>query len=261
MKNDQNSSHIVKSRLKDEMDTFDGVQTLSKFKQLANRITQITEKYNITLKGYHHESLPYFSRKTPEQKSKILEALEKFYGSMVYTEKEGDSLANQQKILWGFLSAFKCHPNSEMFSRFQPDDVIEIYDLEGFQMWRNLKFMEICSYTIEEMYCLDWSDRYDRDPQILGECTEKLTSLLTEKSPEIYDINIKNYILTEKCSEQCFEIQTQHDWMGRIRDQNGQLKMWIVVSKAKVLSSQNGLRRDSFSKESTKNTLSLVHSI
>lgn len=43
-----------------------------------------------------------------------------------------------------------------MLSLIDDEDIVEIYYLDEFQIFRNLKFIEITSFTVDEMLCRPW---------------------------------------------------------------------------------------------------------
>ena len=54
----------------------------------------------------------------------------------------------------------------------------EDYNVEGLQTWRNLNFMKFCSYTLEEVFCIEWYKRYTRTAGKNEECMEKVAYLI-----------------------------------------------------------------------------------
>lgn len=207
----------------------------SLFKKLADEIVRIGKKNDVKIKGYHSESLPLFSALSATAKTNALKHLETFLRSLEMVENSGGNHSSQERALWGALSTLGLLPPTEMFSLFHPDDVVEIYDLQGIQIWRNFNFLGICSYTLEEVFSLEWHKRYSRDEERTLECQEKVGMLLSGQTPTIYHVDVSEHLVEESLSAERFILSLKYRFIARLKNTEGTLSAWIVASQVKIV--------------------------
>jgi hypothetical protein len=207
----------------------------SEFREIADRISEIASKDSLELKGYHSSELPLFSALSSDKQAEVLKELRVFLNTMERASAHGDSLSSADRSVWHALVTLGMVPPSEMFDRFKQGDVVEIYDLKGIQVWRNLNFLKICSYTLEEMHSLEWADRYVRDSAKTEECMQKMGMMLMGQTPEIYDCNISEHILEETSSVDRFVLEARHNWAARLKNNQGEVVGCLITSQVKLL--------------------------
>lgn len=207
----------------------------SEFRDVADRVRDIAAKYSLNLVSYRSPELPLYSALGPAKRAEVLGQLKIFLRTMESVEASGVRLDNQERSVWHALASMGLVPPSDLFAKFGSEDVVEILDLAGVQIWRNFNFLRICSYTLEEMYCFDWKERYTRDEAMIGECIRKVGALLAGETPDLYHSNIEDHVIQETRSSDRFTLQVRHEYMARLKDRNGQLAAWLVVSRVENL--------------------------
>jgi hypothetical protein len=210
----------------------------SKFRETADKVCELLGKYDLKVVGYHSSELPYFSALPIQKQNESLALLKTFLQSAEVTEAFGEKLDDHERSLWGALSAMGLIPPSDLFSSLRPGAAIEIYDLEGLQIWRNFTCMQYCSYTLEEVYSVEVYTRYNRDAEKLSACIAKVGDLLTGKSPEIFDPEVAPDILEETFSQDRLRLEVHHQLFCRLKNRQGTVTAWLVMSGAKLLEKQ-----------------------
>jgi hypothetical protein len=70
--------------------------------------------------------------------------------------QDGESLKNTKIFLWRALKKLDFIPPSDMMQYIEDEDIIEVYLTDEIQVFRNWKFLETVSHTIEDILCLPW---------------------------------------------------------------------------------------------------------
>ena len=70
-----------------------------------------------------------------------------------------------QSLVWYMLRRMGLRPPSNLFELIGPDDYVEIYDRSGIQVFRNLKFCLLISYSIHEILMHPWNKLYARSKE------------------------------------------------------------------------------------------------
>jgi len=215
-----------------EFKTLDRVR---EFCEISDKISALAANFSLRVIGYHSPELPLYDQMSEQRQVTALAQLKVFLQTMESVTTAGESLDDAGRSLWHTLSTLRLIPPSDMFSHIRPDHVIEIYNLENIQIWRSLNFYKFCSYSLEEMYSMEWTNRYRRDPGKIEECIQKVTSFLQGETPDIYFTEIAEHTLDETSSSLKLILRAKHEWLGRLKDQNGVLTGYIVASSVKLL--------------------------
>lgn len=72
------------------------------------------------------------------------------------------ALKREGSLLWRTLAAFEMRPPSNLFELLGEHEVVEIYDTQMRQIFRNLRFFEVSSYSIEELLHIPLPQLFER---------------------------------------------------------------------------------------------------
>lgn len=120
--------------------------------------------------------LPFFSQLPIPKRQEIVRAV-RFYHELCQDQfKDGYKITDSLTFTWRALNKLGLVPRSDLFSRVTDEDILEVYSSDGRQLYRNFRFFDFCSYTMEELYSLEWWSLYKRDESI----TEKLYAIVAK---------------------------------------------------------------------------------
>ncbi|MBC7464576.1 MAG: hypothetical protein H7256_01165 [Bdellovibrio sp.] len=210
---------------------------VSRFKKLTEDVAFMLNENRAEVVAYRDPSMNSFSMLDQARQKNSLKEIE-FYKKSLEMAVSEDRTINEKQSLWSSLKLLGLRPTSDVLDLVNSEDSVEAYDLGGIQFWRNFKFFEVCSYTLEEMFSLPWSDRYDRDDVAVKKTEEIAMNLITGKMTETIYCNIEN-ILVENLSENKFVIDARHTHISPLFDQYSAVSGFIVVSKVKLLGADN----------------------
>ncbi len=113
-------------------------------------------------------------------------------------------------LLRHFLSKANWSVSEDVLSRLSDQDVIEVYSPTFTQLFRNMRFLEICSYPILDVYLYEWPELYTR-PQAITEALvqECLKSLAAKPGENFFGQSVPDHFLEEVFSAErrVFEIE------------------------------------------------------
>lgn len=210
---------------------------VSEFKKQTEAVANILAENNIQVTTYRDPLLPAFSSLDQTRKQNSLKEIE-FYKKSLHMALGEDRTINEKQSLWSSLKLLGLRPTSDILDIIGPEDSVEAYDIGGIQFWRNFKFFEVCSYTLEEMFSIPWHDRYDRDEAAVKQTQEIAMKLMSGQITKTIHCDIRN-ILVEKRSENKFVIDARHTHISPLFDQYNAVSGFIVVSKVKLLGADN----------------------
>lgn len=205
------------------------------FRQRVDALRTLVATYAVGVKPYHRSDLPLFRKLSESAQDQALQGLESFEETLNATLRAGFRLDNQPQLVWHALKSMGLVPPSELFHHIGPDHVVEIYSLEGLQIWRNLNFLKNCSYTLEEVYSIPWHLRYERQPDRVEEAMTKVGKLLRGETPALYHADISSHRIEETISEARFVLSVSHHWLARLEDREGSFRAWMGISDSKIV--------------------------
>ena len=125
---------------------------------------------------------------------------------------DGESPRNTKLLLWRALKKLKFIPPSNFMEFIEDEDLVEIYLPSEIQIFRNVKFMEIISHSLEDLLCRPWYRLAHRDWRYL---LSMFRIVLKWKMGLIRDItkwNVAEHHLQETDSVEnvCFSIKLKY---------------------------------------------------
>jgi hypothetical protein len=80
--------------------------------------------------------------------------------------RAGTRLMDNRQATWACLSLMNLRCKPDAFDKVAEDDVIEFYSADHRQIYRNIRFFSLCSYSIFDILVYDWATLYSRDVSI-----------------------------------------------------------------------------------------------
>ncbi len=215
------------------------------FESVLNQMAQIFLKNGRSVVTFHDKSLKVFSKLSVEMQKKVstdarvyLETLELF--EKIESETKATDLAiNQgyQMLLWAALKYFGLRPTSDLFGYLTEDKIVEVYDAQGLQIWRNFNFFSVCGYSLEEMFCYTWMERYERNDEVMLQIGA-LMSRLVSGDRETIHCGIHNQLRELKSSEKLI-IDAHHEFISPLYNSYNAYSGFVVISSAKLFTGAN----------------------
>lgn len=137
---------------------------------------------------------------------------------------------------WNAFKTLKLKPTTDFFSFLTDESVVEIYNAVGIQVFRNCKFFEICSYTLEDLYCRPWFELYERDPQVISAITKQVELALSGKTKTLFFPELGIHGLNEKNSPFKYRLELEIDCIAPIIDEMGRFSSFFAaIETVKIL--------------------------
>lgn len=169
----------------------------AQFFELAEKISILFNQEGVRLRPFAKEKGKYFQLLDESGMTRVITQLTNDLEIYNSTLDGGYSLRNSAQLLWRALKKFNLSPLSDFFQELENDHIIEIYDSRGLQIFRNLNFFEVCSYSLEEVVCREWWHLYKRDETVTELIYKQSMKAFTQEVPCTYDPEIPPHLLVE----------------------------------------------------------------
>lgn len=205
----------------------------TQFEILLRQVSAIIKKGGIDIspmtKGTHFES---FTRLGPTHQLKLIKDLQNYIQiCQKAEEEEGISVnSNDHSLTWYAMKAMGLRPSSQLFEHLEEDDIVEIYNTAGIQIFRSVSFFSLVSYSLEEVLTYEWSQLYHRDPEIT-KVLEKIFMDVALGKKDLVKGEVPEHYVSEIFSGKEGRRKMRHNLAAPLFSNNNQIGGVIVAFK------------------------------
>ncbi|MBO9666081.1 MAG: hypothetical protein J7501_04650 [Bdellovibrio sp.] len=178
--------------------------------------------------------LPHFSKLSNQQKVHVIQQV-RFYQELCQEHRaEGMKINDNLSFVWRAFCRLGLAPCRDFFTHLTQEDIVEIYSKDQLQLFRNFKFFDHCSYTLEELHTIEWWNLFERTEEntkiILGEAIKALSGEIHES----FVPNVPIHSLREANSAEHFTMEIELRRMAPVY-RNRQIEGVIVLERARLI--------------------------
>lgn len=207
-------------------------ESAARFRKLALEIRDFGAAFGVVIQPYREESLPLFSRLSEMAKEKALRVLanQRDFFAMAQSEGvRGDSI----QLIWRAFSKLGMSPRPDIFDKITEEDVVEVYHWDFTTSFKNLKFFEYISLSLEEIYCLPWTEQARFSPRQVLFFLEMNTKLKMGRYRDTFRPRFGHYTFREKRGEKRL-IEIRIRWISPVLC-DGVKSAMVFVNRARLL--------------------------
>jgi hypothetical protein len=202
-----------------------GDAELGELRELCRRASARLEKAGFTNPALSREPRPF-----PHDFHHRLDLLK------VFAELIGDEAASKSNkdLLWRFCGKMRMTPESDVMDRIEDEDIIEVYDMNGDQIFRNLHYFSVVSLSVEDLVCMNWKRDFKRSAKVTLELVELLFRFATGRFGKTFDCTkIPVHIVEEQMAKR-HRIELTLKLISPLKIQ-GKCEALLVTSRARIL--------------------------
>lgn len=122
---------------------------------------------------------------------------------------------------------------SDIFDKIDREDIIEIWDLEGRQLFRSFHALRYFSYTIEELMSYPFYELFERDLEIEAAYAGEFVRVLKGEVQSTYKLDIPTHVVREKMSARKNVSMVTPKYVSPLKDKNGCLVAFLHTCSAR----------------------------
>jgi len=205
-------------------------------KTLSAKVTAFNPRLNLMgSKVEHKETFSIYDSMPQLAKNKI------FTDFMVYADLLTSSIDfaahknRDRSLTWGALKCLRLKFDENLFENLLDTDIVEIYRNDNLQVFRNLKFHEVCSFHFPELFIKQWPDLFQRDPFVTKQImSSAIAAFTSEDCGKIDTDHIPEHDLIEISSPENLSMKMQLKSLYPLLDQNNNASYILAVSRVKL---------------------------
>lgn len=204
------------------------------FTHLTERFCLLLQRESLTVKPYGDGGPVHFSALPDPLQEHVLQSFEKYVGVCVETIAGGWSLRDDAQVLWRMFKSLRVHPCNELMASIEQGDVIEIYDTNYTQVFRNIAFFSICSYTLDELLARPFYELFRRDESVTAQLIQVGTEMFGGRLSGVHQWTVGQHTLNEVGSPALYEMEMQEKIASPLQDTSSQVK--AILTTCRILS-------------------------
>lgn len=163
----------------------------------------LLDKYRFALPKTRMASIEFFESLALAERERIAKNFSSYAQLIVSAETEGVNLRSDNHLLKFSAKKLGIYFSDEVYNLTFESDIIEIYDLNFVQIYRNLALFDICGYSITDLLTHQFYELYERSEKVNEQLIEAATKVMTRNfdlSP-LSMAHVQKHLMRERFSE------------------------------------------------------------
>jgi hypothetical protein len=202
------------------------------FVDFAERYAALVSSAGVPVSAYTVDAALAFASLPTLQMVKTLDRLQSVLRTTETVLHGGGSLRDDHTYLWAMIQRLGLRPQSDLFDRLGSEDVIEIYDVaEQTQVYRNLRYFEACSYTLDDLMCRPWFELFTRDHSVTAHVAEIVEQAIKADPPRLVPFNTGVHTIEEIDSPERLHCVIENRFLAPLFDRRGRATAVVAVAR------------------------------
>ena len=211
----------------------DGQNTVSAFKLLLDRYHAYLKEAGTQIRPYRSPDLPLFEALSIPNKQKAISEVKLVLEIFEEVKAEGKTLKDTPTLMWRSLRKLSLVPKSDIFQKIRDGDVVVIYATDHKQIFQNLRFLELVTITLEDVYCSEWFKYTKRPDWAQLALYEAGNSVFTGKVTETFDPQVPEHLAVEVTDAE-IRLKINVRYMSPVTSDNQVAGVIVVLECAEV---------------------------
>lgn len=198
-------------------------EVIENYAQDVAKFLKIAENAGVSIATGNSKAWAILETLPLDELKQIQNNFRSYRNSCEYAFQMSQSPNRQKALLWRMISELGLRPCSDLFDRLDETDIVEIYDVNFRQIFCNLNFFAVSSYTFEELKHLPMAQLFDRPPELMGILMNEIMTVLKSDRPVTLQSTLPKHICKETQSIRRYIAEMNQGIISPLFDQNNQV--------------------------------------
>ncbi len=171
------------------------------FKILLESFAEELHFLGFKVNPYTESALARFQKFDIDVQKRIFSNFSKYYDLLSVLQASKVDLNNNRMLLWNALKHLGYKPCFDLLDYIDQEDVVEVYNSEFLQIFRNFKFMELCSYSVLDTFSHSWSELFLRPKAVDASLGAVGFQIFSNNVKSTMSVGVEDHYLFELFSE------------------------------------------------------------
>lgn len=216
--------------------------------EVASKITETIEGISLRYRSIGIEfaetstgTLEFLAGRSHADKLKIWERAQMVLenAAQVTSHLPDSRIESEVETLKRIFDRIKLHPPDDFLSTLREGDIIEFYNASGFQLYHNLEWLRLTSYSLLDVVVYTFPELFERPTSVIGDIWKEALRPFSEFPPRASRMMVPIHTLRERLSAEsrCFVVEFRY--IAPLLDQNGLPQAIIISQKAERILDQS----------------------
>lgn len=212
-------------------------KTENEFRENLEKFVVFARKWGFELTAHSELTWKKFRSLSSVLQKEINESFRSYFNICLTASNEGIGLDDDRALVWYAIKYLCLRPSSDLFDKLSKGDIIEVYNTENIQIFRNIRFFEITSYTLGDIFTHPWTELYEREKESESNILHEVIKVFKGETNYTKSIiHIKRHEILEAFSQGGNVILAQFKYVSPIYKKNSNEVVAILgSSEAKVV--------------------------
>jgi hypothetical protein len=200
---------------------FPGLSFETSFKALTEEFCGQANREGLNISPHRQETWEKFGQLTLSKQREKHDQFLRYYQICSSGLESGLSLLSGNPLLKRMLLQSGLTSCDGLWHQLREEDVIEVYTADFTQLYRNMKFLEVCSYPIADLYVNEWVDLYRRPQTITTTLVQSIQDMLRSQPAASVLCSVPDHFLEEKFSPERRKFYVRQKIFSPLLDSRG----------------------------------------
>ncbi len=203
------------------------------FLEIVQSVSELLTEHGFNIQPYKDANNLEFLKLDLASQLKTIEHF-KIYAEVLIDTHRSEELQDTRVLLWNMLKRMGYFPTDDILSKIQNHHIIEIYNKQNVQVFRNLSFFKVCSYSLDEILCIPWWKLYHREEKISQEIFKFGSMILSGELKHSISPDIPTHVLAETSSRSNYTMNVDINYLSSLESHEGD-KAALVLETAHLI--------------------------
>jgi len=148
--------------------------------------------------------------------------------------RERADITNNTFVLKRWLQNLKLSTLNEIYERIEDDNIVEVYNAQGVQVFRSIQFFYFCNYDLLDVETRAWNELYERHELINNRLFEIVYDLFASPN-KVFNIDVPPHPMREVFSDFRQVFRIEHNCMAPVYNSDCSLFGFVSSQKATTI--------------------------
>jgi hypothetical protein len=210
-------------------------------RRLILDLCEVLKTFGLDIKPDTEASWIHFASLSETKQHTILEGFKSYSSFLHRYIDEGRDPTDSKELVFKSIKHLGLHLPEGADDLVRDDYIVEIYSLEGYQLFRNFKFLDCVSYSLSELLVYEWPELFRRPgivtDTIIGHFIKFSQHEILNPIPSGCPLHVIEEIFSEDKNKALID---QKEFVPLFEDDPTQVAAVMVLIKAELMTEDDG---------------------
>jgi len=208
------------------------------FRESLITLSKAFEAKGFFVKPFRERAWREFLSFPREKKKRIIRDFTRYYSIYMAVLLQPGSPNEDGKLLWAAVKNLGLRPCADFFDQVDENDIVEFYAPSNLQIFHNINFFEVCSYSFLEIFAYPFTELWTRDPDAFAALKQVAIDGFSGKFKSTVDSRLPRHYLVEAFSDERYMAEVEFRKFSPLYDEKGDIAALAAISRGRVLSQE-----------------------